>query len=91
MKTLSVTQAARNFGRVLEQVERDQEEILLVRDHRQVVRLVPEPHPQNALELLSDIYDVLDASTASALSQAIRRTRKGKNGRIASLRTVWDS
>jgi prevent-host-death family protein len=42
MKTLSVTEVARNFRKVLDAVEHDQEEILLVRNRKQVARLVPE-------------------------------------------------
>src|SRR5439155_8507011 len=42
MKTLSVTEVARNFRAVLDSVERDQEEIVLVRNRRQIARLVPE-------------------------------------------------
>ncbi|PYR67973.1 MAG: type II toxin-antitoxin system Phd/YefM family antitoxin, partial [Acidobacteria bacterium] len=38
MKTLSVTEVARNFSAVIDEVERDQEEIVLVRNHRQVAR-----------------------------------------------------
>jgi len=42
MKTLSVTEVARNFSAVLDTLERDQEEIVLVRNRRQIARLVPE-------------------------------------------------
>ena len=51
MKTLSVTEVARNFRKVLDSVEHGQEEIVLVRNRRQVARLVPEPPCQNALEV----------------------------------------
>src|ERR1700675_150287 len=40
MKTLSVTDVARNFSAVLDAVERDLEEIVLVRNQRHVARLV---------------------------------------------------
>jgi predicted nucleic acid-binding protein len=39
VKTLSVTDVARNFGSVLDALERDQEEIVLVRNQRHVARL----------------------------------------------------
>jgi prevent-host-death family protein len=89
MKTLTVTEAARNFSRVLDEVERDQEEIVLVRNHRQIVRLIPEPLAQNALEVLGDLYRTLDDETADALSEAINRTRKGRTATLDKLRNPW--
>ena len=89
MKILTVTEAARNFSRVLDEVEREQEEIVLVRNHRQIARLVPEPTAQNALEVLGDLYRTLDEQTADALSKAIKRTRKGKARTLRGLRNPW--
>src|SRR5882672_2734615 len=86
MKILTVTEAARNFSRVLDEVEREQEEIVLVRNHRQIARLVPEPTAQNALEVLGDLYCTLDEQTADALSKAVKRTRKGKARTLRGLR-----
>ena len=40
MKTLSVTEVARNFSAVLDAVERDQEEIVPVRNERSIARLL---------------------------------------------------
>jgi prevent-host-death family protein len=91
MKTITVTEAARNFSRVLDEVEREQEEIVLVRNHRQIARLIPEPAEQNALEVLGDLYRTLDDDTAEALGEAIRRTRKGKGTTLAGLRNPWAS
>ena len=51
MKTLTATDVARNFRSVLDAVEREQEEVVVVRNRRQVARLVPEPLEQNALEV----------------------------------------
>jgi prevent-host-death family protein len=91
MKVLTVTEAARNFSRVLDEVERDQKEIVLVRNHRQIVRLVPEPQAQNALEVLGDLYRRLDEKTGAALAKAINATRKGKGTTVKALRNPWDS
>jgi hypothetical protein len=91
MKTLTVTEAARNFGRVIEEVERSQEEILVVRNHRQIVRIVPELPAQNALEVLGDLYCTLDEQTCKGLSRAIRRSRKGKTATVSSLNDPWGS
>ena len=49
MKMRSATDVARNFSAVLDAVEREQEEIIVVRNQRQVARLVPEASRQDAL------------------------------------------
>ena len=89
MKRLSATDVARNFSAVLDAVERDQEEIVLVRNQRQVARLVPEAPRQDALAVFGDLYRTLDDETADALSAAIGSQRKGRRGRVAELRDPW--
>lgn len=76
MRRLSVTDVARNFRTVLDAVERDQEEIVLVRSWRQVARLVPEDPRQDALKVFGDLYRTIDDDTAEALSAAIAGQRK---------------
>ncbi len=89
MKTFSVTDVARNFSAVLDAVERDQEEIMLVRNRRHVARLVPEAPSQDALSVFGDLYRTLDDKTADALVAAIASTRKGRRGRLTELRDPW--
>jgi len=89
MKRLSVTDVARNFSAVVDAVERDQEEIILVRNQRQVARLVPEAPRQDALAVFGDLYRTLDDETADALSAAIASQRKSRRGRVAELRDPW--
>lgn len=89
MKTLSVTEVARNFSAVLDAVERDQEEIVLVRNQRHVARLVPEAPRQDALSVFGDLYRTLDDETAEALSAAVASNRKRRRGRVAELRDPW--
>jgi hypothetical protein len=55
MKVLSVTDVARNFSSVLDPLERDQQEIVVVRNQRRIARLVPEPVRQDALSVLGDL------------------------------------
>jgi len=89
MKRLSATDVARNFSAVLDAVERDQEEIVLVRNQRQVARLVPEAPQQDALTVFGDLYRVLDDETAHALTAAIKAQRKSRRGRVDELRDPW--
>jgi antitoxin (DNA-binding transcriptional repressor) of toxin-antitoxin stability system len=91
MKTLTVAEAARKLSSVVEELERDQEEVVLVRENQKVARLVPEPPSQNALEVLGDLYRGLDGETADALVKAIDGTRKGKGRTLKSLRDPWGS
>lgn len=91
MKTLTVTEVARNFSAVMDGVEADQEEIILVRNHRPIARLVPEPPAQTALEVLGDLYRTLDDKTAAALTKAISGARKGSKGTLKDLRNPWAS
>jgi PHD/YefM family antitoxin component YafN of YafNO toxin-antitoxin module len=89
MKTLSVTEVARNFRAVLDSVERDQEEIVLVRNRRQIARLVPEAPRQDALEVFGDLYRTLDDGAAAELSAAVSAARKSRRGRVSELRNPW--
>ena len=89
MKTLSVTEVARNFSAVLDAVEHDQEEVVLVRNRRQVARLVPESPRQDALEVFGDLYRTLDEKTADALWAAVSSTRKRRRGRVSELKNPW--
>ncbi|MBI2509119.1 MAG: type II toxin-antitoxin system Phd/YefM family antitoxin [Betaproteobacteria bacterium] len=91
MKTLNVTEVARNFSAVLDGVERKQEEVVLVRNHRRIARLVPEPPAGNALEVLGDLYRTLDEGTADALVTAVDRGRKRGRGTLGELRDPWAS
>jgi len=89
VKTLSVTDVARNFSAVLDALERDQEEIVLVRNQRHIARLIPEAPYQDALNVFGNLYRTLDDETADALSAAIASQRKSRRGRVAELRDPW--
>ena len=91
MKILTVTEVARNFSAVMDGVESEQEEIVLVRNHKPIARLVPEPQAQNALEVLGDLYRTLDDDTANALAKAINAGKKTKRGTLNELRNPWAS
>lgn len=84
-----MTEVARNFSAVLDELERDQEEIVLVRNSRQVARLVPEAPQQDALSVLGDLYRTLDDKTADALSAAVASRRKSRRGRLSEMRNPW--
>lgn len=91
MKTLTVTEVARRFSAVLDSVEREQQEVLLMRNRRPIARLVPEPPAQNALEVFGDLHRTLDDAAAEALAAAVGTARRGRHGRLGELRDPWAS
>lgn len=91
MKTLTVTEVARNFSAIIDGIEAEHEEIVLVRIRRAIARLVPEPPALTALEVLGDLYRTLDDKTEDALASAVNGHRKGKSGTLRELRNPWAS
>ena len=91
MKILTVTEVARNFSTVMDSVESEQEEIVLVRNHKPIARHVPEPQAQNALEVLGDLYRTLDDDTANALAEAIDFGKKARRETLDQFRDPWAS
>lgn len=86
---MSVTDVARNFSAVLDAIERDQDEVVLVRNQRHVARLIPEAPRQDALSVFGDLYRTLDEDTAAALAAAVASNRRSRRGRVAELRNPW--
>ena len=91
MKSLTATEVARNFSQVLDDLEETHEEVVIMRNHRTIARLVPEPAEQNALEVLGDLYRTLDDEAADDLAEAMQQIRKGKSGTLEELRDPWAS
>jgi antitoxin (DNA-binding transcriptional repressor) of toxin-antitoxin stability system len=91
MKTLSVTEVARNFSAVMDRIEGDQEEVVLLRNQKPIARLVPEPAAMTALEVMGDLFRTLDDATADALTAAVDRARKTSQGTLNELRNPWAS
>ncbi len=89
MKTLTVTEVARNFSAVMDGVESDGEEIVIIRNQRAVARLVPEPPEQTALTVLGDLCRTLDDQTADSLVKAVDHVRKARRGTLKQLRDPW--
>lgn len=91
MKSLTATEVARNFSQILDDLEESHEEVVIVRNHRMIARIIPEPEEQNALEVLGDLYRTLDDKTADALVEAMNLAREGQAGTLDELRDPWAS
>ena len=86
MKTLTATEAARNFSRVLDMIEHGAEEIVVVRNNHPVAKLVPGAPRMTALEALGDLYRTLpDKEGAGWLRTARKMDRTLRN----QLRDPW--
>ncbi|WP_395743381.1 type II toxin-antitoxin system Phd/YefM family antitoxin [Prosthecobacter sp.] len=90
MKTMTVAAASRNFSSILNDVAASQEEVVIVRNRKPIVRLVPEPQAQNALEVFGDLYGTLDDETAEALADAVHFSKNAQAGPLNELRDPWD-
>lgn len=86
MKTLTVTEAGRNFSTVVAGLEAEQGDVVLTRNRRAVARLVPEPSSQTALEVFGDLEGTLDDQAADALTNGLARSRRGT---VNELRNPW--
>jgi len=89
VKSLTATEVARNFSQVLDDLEESREEVVIVRNHRMIARIIPEPGEQNALEVLGDLYRTLDEKTAAELVEAMNLSRK--SGTLDEIRDPWAS
>ncbi len=77
MRTVTATEAARNFSRVLDLLEHESEEIVVLRNNQPVAKLVPGAPRMTALEALADLYRTLpDAEGAAWLEDARRMDRR---------------
>ncbi len=56
MKTMTATEVARGFRRVLNALENGGEEIVVLRNNQPVARFVPGAPRMTALEVLSDLH-----------------------------------
>ncbi len=91
MKTISATELARNFSRVLDRLAAEREEVVIERNHRQIARLIPGPARLTAIEALSDIYRTLPDAAAADWESDSRRTRLKGERLAGGVRNPWAS
>jgi len=73
MRTVTATEAARNFSRVLDLLEHESEEIIVLRNNQPVAKLVPGAPRMTALEALADLYRTLPDAEGAAWLEDVRR------------------
>ena len=77
---MTATEVGRNFSRVLDTLERGDEEIIVLRGRHPVARMIPGAPRMTALEALGDLYRTLDDAEGEAwledVAGADRRLRR---------------
>lgn len=76
MKTMTATEAARKFSRLLDSMEHGGEEIVIVRNHHPVAKLSPGAARMNAIEALGDLHATLDDAEGEAWLKDIRKNKR---------------
>ena len=86
MRTVTATEAARSFSRMLDLLEHQSEEIVVLRNNHPVAKLVPGAPRMTALEALADLYRTLPDEEGAAWLEDVGRMdrRLGKQ-----LRDPW--
>lgn len=91
MKHMTVSETARRFHEVIQEVEADGKEFVVVRNAQPVARIIPEPAPHTALEVMSDLSGILDDKTGAAWLEAIelqkKKQRRARKGLLTEART----
>ena len=64
MKTVTATNLACNLKQVLDAVEFKSEELIIIRNDREIARVIPLTAHQTALEAMSDLYRTLSGDAA---------------------------
>lgn len=85
---ITVTDAARDFLRLIEQLEKTHESAVLVRDGQPVARLVPCSKPASSCEELAErwsLQDRLSAEEADAFADDLEKARRD----LPSLKPAW--
>jgi antitoxin (DNA-binding transcriptional repressor) of toxin-antitoxin stability system len=88
VKIVTATELARKFKEMFDLVEFHGEELTVVRNNRQVARIVPGPATMTALEAMSDLYRTLPEDAGAGWLQDISKNEKGMSQQV---RDPWVS
>lgn len=87
MQTVTATDFARNFRKMLDRVEFRHEELLIVRNNHPVARVIPGPPAMTALEAMTDLYRTIPEESARDWFADSRKD----NLREGELSDPWES
>ena len=86
MKILTATEVSRNFSRVLDELERGGEEIVVMRGRHPAAKMVPGAQRLTALEALADLHRTLDDETGKAWLEDMERVERPA---VKEMRDPW--
>ncbi len=86
MRTMTATDVARRFSRLLDSLEHGGDEIVIIRNHHPVAKLSPGAARMNAIEALGDLYATLDDAEGTSW---LKDMHKGKRMLAAERRDPW--
>ena len=87
MRTMTATEAARNFSRILDMLEHGlSEEIVILRNNHAVATMVPGAPHMTALEALSDLHRTLDDADGESWLRDIKTLDEVASG---EMRDPW--
>ena len=87
MTEIKVTEFSRNLKSILNRVERNHEEIVLIRNQEKIARIIPGSPCLNAMQAMADLYKTLPEEAAK---DWIKDSRMKGNLR-KELRNPWDT
>ena len=82
MHSVSATEFARNFSRMLDQVEHQGMTISIVRNQKLVATVVPHLRQQRAMEAFGDLYRPLDGAVKGDWMADVKRLNKSLKDRL---------
>ena len=97
MREITMTELSRNLHELLNQVELAGEELLVVRNHHQIARIIPNTVRLTATEAMADLYQTLSDEAASGWLQDSRQPlgdheqENSGQGTVDEMRAPWGS
>lgn len=76
MRTMTATEVARRFSRLLDSMEHGGDEIVILRNHHPVAKLSPGAARMNAIEALGDVYGMMEDAEGAVWLMDIRKGRR---------------
>jgi len=86
MRTMTATEVVRRFSGLLDSLEHGGEEIVIVRNHHPIAKLVPGAARMTAIEALGDLHSTMDDAEGEGWLKDIKR---GKRLLAAEKRDPW--
>ena len=73
MRTMTATEAARNFSRLLDLLEHGSEEIVITRNKHAIAKMIPGAPQMSALEAMADLFGILEDEEGAAWLEDIAK------------------